>query len=110
MSAPKERDEFTDLPGAELVLRGVADAVAGRESIEACLALLARQRLSESGLPFAADASLEAEADYRLYHLLARDYGDEAHARYNALLRELVSFERALERRQGQRQVPELPS
>jgi hypothetical protein len=31
--------------------------------------------------------------------LLGREHGNEAHSRYNALLRELVSFERALEAR-----------
>jgi hypothetical protein len=36
------------------------------------------------------------EADHRLYALLGREHGNDAHRRYNALLRELVSFERAL--------------
>jgi len=31
-----------------------------------------------------------------LYALLARDNPDAAHSRYNALIRRLVSFERAL--------------
>jgi hypothetical protein len=34
-----------------------------------------------------------------LYALLGHEHGKEAHSRYNALLRELVSFERALEAR-----------
>jgi hypothetical protein len=38
-------------------------------------------------------------ADYELYDLLGLEYGNEAHSRYNALLRELVSFERSLEAR-----------
>lgn len=45
---------------------------------------------------------LESEAlnaDHQLYALLGREHGNEAHNRYNALLRELVSFERALEAR-----------
>lgn len=33
----------------------------------------------------------------RLYDLLARESSDAAHGRYNALLRRLVSFERAAE-------------
>jgi hypothetical protein len=32
-----------------------------------------------------------------LYHLLVHDAADTAHSRYNALIRRLVSFERALE-------------
>jgi hypothetical protein len=36
------------------------------------------------------------EAEHRLYLLLSRSEPDTAHSRYNALLRRLVSFERAL--------------
>jgi hypothetical protein len=35
--------------------------------------------------------------EHRLYELLAADDSDAAHSRYNALIRQLVSFERALE-------------
>jgi hypothetical protein len=38
------------------------------------------------------------EAELELYDLLMREGGD-AYSRYNALLRELVSFENALNRR-----------
>jgi hypothetical protein len=38
------------------------------------------------------------EPDERLHLLLARDDADGAHARYNALVRRLVSFERAADR------------
>ena len=38
-------------------------------------------------------------ADRELYALLSHEHGNEAHSRYNALLRELVSFERLLEAR-----------
>jgi hypothetical protein len=37
------------------------------------------------------------DAEHRLYELLSREDGDSAHARYNALIRRLVSFERAAE-------------
>ena len=33
--------------------------------------------------------------EHRLYELLAREHGDAAHSRYNALLRQLVSFTRS---------------
>ncbi len=35
------------------------------------------------------------EADHALYELLAAEDADSAHGRYNALVRLLVSFERA---------------
>jgi hypothetical protein len=37
------------------------------------------------------------EPEQRLYTLLARDHPAAAHSRYNALIRRLVSFERAAE-------------
>jgi hypothetical protein len=36
--------------------------------------------------------------EHRLYEMLALSESDSAHSRYNALLRRLVSFERAAER------------
>jgi hypothetical protein len=38
-------------------------------------------------------------ADRRLYRLLATTHGVAAHSQFNALVRQLVSFERALEQR-----------
>jgi hypothetical protein len=38
-----------------------------------------------------------SDPEHRLYALLAADDSDSAHARYNALIRQLVSFERAAE-------------
>jgi len=37
------------------------------------------------------------DADLLLYAALAREHGNDAHSQYNALVRRLVSFERALE-------------
>ena len=38
-----------------------------------------------------------ADPEHKLYELLAAEDSDAAHSRYNALIRQLVSFERALE-------------
>ncbi|MFM7182014.1 MAG: hypothetical protein ACKO2G_11200, partial [Verrucomicrobiales bacterium] len=40
----------------------------------------------------------DTRAELDLYQLLASE-GNQAHSRYNALIRELVSFERALDHR-----------
>jgi hypothetical protein len=37
------------------------------------------------------------DAEHRLYLRLAQEFGDDAHSRYNGLIRRLVSFEAALE-------------
>ena len=36
------------------------------------------------------------DPEVRLYRLLAKEHGDAAHSRYNALVRRLVSYQRAL--------------
>lgn len=80
------------LPGAELVTEGVADLAAGRESIAALLVSIGGPRLRLLGV--AVPATID-RAEERLYSLLAQEHGDAAHSRYNALVRQLVSFQRA---------------
>jgi hypothetical protein len=93
----KTNSRNPQLPGEELVRRGVADLQAGRRSVAACLVQVARARLSRAGLIRAADAKTNADAELQLYRLL-REEGGDAYSRYNALIRELVSFENALDR------------
>lgn len=80
------------LPGAELVARGIADLSASRETREALLVSIGAPRLRSLGIEVPAAIP---EPEHRLYALLARDDADAAHGRYNALVRRLVSFERA---------------
>ena len=81
------------LPGGRLIAKGLDDLANGRESVEALLVASGRPRLERLG--FAVPPLLSPE--HRLYELLARSDPDSAHSRYNALLRLLVSFERAAE-------------
>jgi hypothetical protein len=83
------------LPGGDLIRRGLRDLAAGRETAAALLVAIGAPRLRRAGVevpgaPF-------DPAEHRLYELLARDHADSAHSRYNALIRRLVSFERAWE-------------
>jgi hypothetical protein len=77
------------LPGGEIVDAGLADLAAGRTSPESLAVSLAAPRLRREGIPV---GSVQADAEDRLYDLLARASGDLAHARYSAWLRQLVSF------------------
>lgn len=86
---------LSDLPGADLVERGVIDLAAGRRSIEALLVSRATTRLRACGV--AVEDPLP-DADRELYRLLAERDGSGAHSAYNALTRRLVSFMRAAER------------
>lgn len=92
------------LPGAELVREGLADLEAGRCTAAACLVRIGYSRLKRAGLiPHPVSSSLRAvgstepDAELQLYRLL-RQQGGDAYSRYNALVRELVSFEQALDR------------
>ena len=82
------------LPGSEIVAQGMRDLAAGVESVPALLVAIGAPRLRRSGLDVPEGPS---SPEHRLYALLARDSPDSAHGRYNALIRRLVSFERALE-------------
>ena len=86
---------FDAFPGFPLVRDGLQDLAAKRETIPALLVLVGAPRLRQIGIDVPATAILEPE--HRLYELLAAEDADAAHSRYNALIRELISFERAAE-------------
>lgn len=81
--------ESLGLPGGALVDKGLADLASGATSVESLLVSQAAPRLRREGVPVGATIP---DADHRLYDLLARSQGDLAHARYNALRRQVVSF------------------
>ncbi|MGH9463258.1 MAG: hypothetical protein ACRD1X_18790 [Vicinamibacteria bacterium] len=85
----------TSFPGSDLVSQGVEDLSEGRDSIPALLVLIGAPRLRALGISVPrADI---AAPEHRLYHKLWEEDPDSAHSRYNALVRRLVSFERAME-------------
>ncbi len=86
------------LPGEALVRQGLKDLHAGRRSIFASLVAIGQRRLRRAGL-LEENAPLPgAEPERELYRQLLEEGGD-AYSRYNSLLRELVSFEQALDHR-----------
>jgi hypothetical protein len=94
----KSDDLLSGLPGEQLVRQGLVDFHSGRCTIPACLVRIARPRLSRAGLMPASVPGPFSEPELQLYDLLKLERGD-AYSRYNALLRELASFENALDRR-----------
>lgn len=86
-------DSVSRLPGHELIDLGLADLARGAETIPALVVAIGAPRLRQLGLDVPATPS---NPEHRLYAVLARDDSDAAHSRYNALVRRLVSFERAL--------------
>jgi hypothetical protein len=81
------------LPGADLIARGLADLTAGVESVAALLVAVGAPRLRQLGVDVPPGPE---RPEHRLYDVLASEHADAAHSRYNALIRRLVSFERAL--------------
>lgn len=87
--------DFERFPGGDLVAKGLLDVSASRDSEAAELVLIGAPRLRRLGI----DVPLEkaAGAEHRLYLRLAATDPQTAHSRYNALIRRLISFERAAE-------------
>lgn len=91
-------DEHFDLPGHELVAKGIEDLSNGVfDSVEALLVAVGAPRLRGLGLNLPFTFSVSPEHD--LYFRLGLDHEDSAHSQYNACIRRLVSFERALTHR-----------
>jgi len=87
--------DLSPYPGGEFIRQGLNHLAQGIESEAALLVLIGAPRLRQPALEIP-DATDEPPK-HRLYELLSRSDQDSAHSRYNALIRRLVSFERAVE-------------
>jgi hypothetical protein len=85
------------LPGAEIVIAGIADLEAGRDTADASAVLMAATRLRAVGAGIPLTTTGEPAA-HRLYDQLADEDPLNAHSRYNAIVRRVISFARAAER------------
>lgn len=83
------------LPGEDLIEAGLQDLRERRETAAALMVAIGAPRLRRLGITL--PDTLPRDPEHRLYELLAQDEPDAAHSRYNALIRKLVSFERAAE-------------
>jgi len=88
----QEAPHFRWFPGDEVVRQGLSDLDEGLESVESLVVSIGAPRLRRLGLTVPTPLAAPEE---RLYRLLRAEHGDAAHSRYNALVRRLVSFERA---------------
>jgi len=87
--------DVPSFPGEELIAQGIEDLRHGRESVPALLVSIGAPRLRLLALPL--PESVFSTPELRLYKRLSDIDPDSAHSRYNALIRRLVSFERAAE-------------
>ena len=86
-----------DLPGADLVVAGIDALQRGKFTKEALLVAVGAPRLRCVGLDIPHAPGWPREPELALYAALCSEAEDDAHSRYNALIRRLVSFERAAE-------------
>ena len=82
-------------PGQDIIDRGMADLLAGNETVESLLVLIGAPRLRRLGIDV--PVSTIESPEHRLYYRLRETHHDGAHSKYNSLIRRLVSFERASE-------------
>lgn len=82
------------LPGGDLIEQGLRDLREERESDASLLVQIGGPRLRRLGIDVPISSG---HPEHRLYERLAAAAPESAHSRYNALIRRLVSFERALE-------------
>ena len=95
MSSRSRSPALTELPGGDLLAQGLEDLRRHVESVPALLVQIGAPRLRQLAIEVPARDPSRPLAEHRLYELLAREHGDNAHSRYNALIRKLVSFTRA---------------
>lgn len=87
--------DLNALPGGAVIAAGLSDLREGRQSADGLLVLIGAPRLRQLG--FDVPSLGVPHPEHRLYETLAATGSDSAHSRYNALIRLLVSFERAAE-------------
>ena len=89
---------LSDLPGGDLILRGIEELASGDTGEYGLVVLVASMRLRDLGLKLPQRDDIVRPVNLQLYELLQGAYGVGAYSRYNALLRSLSSFIRAFER------------
>jgi hypothetical protein len=88
-------EQFAALPGYEWICDGLADLARGEVTVASLLVSIGAPRLRRLGIDV---TNQVANPEDRLYELFHEDDQDSAHERYNAHLRQLVSFAQAAER------------
>lgn len=84
-----------DLPGHDLVEKGIRDLSQKSVSNEALLVSIASFKLRNLGLTIPELPDRISDPEISLYRSLALTRENGAHSAYNSLIRQLVSFSRA---------------
>jgi hypothetical protein len=93
------KNKYEKVPGWEIVSKGLSDISEGKcNSVEALLVLMYSPRLKYNGILIPEHTNPQSNVSYnmKLYRLLEKQEED-AHSKYNALQRRIVSFCSTLE-------------
>jgi hypothetical protein len=82
-------------PGEDFIRQGIRDLAQGLETIPALLVSIGAPRLRRLAQPI--PKQVFSSPEHRLYEKLRKSNPDASHSQYNALIRRLVSYERAAE-------------
>ena len=93
---PENIRELDDLPGADLVLRGLKELEGAELGECGLLVLAASPRLRSLGINVPERPEVPLPYEHQLYAFLEITHRDGAYSRYNSLMRRIVSFENAL--------------
>ena len=90
--------EFS-LPGGHLLIEGLADIAAGRESAASLLVRVGAPRFRAHGYSVPVESPTKSTTyEEQLYLLLASEHGrSRGYELYNSLIRQLVSLQNALD-------------
>ena len=75
----------------------MTDLAANRVTVESLLIEIAPERLRGAGIKVPPILAATSDAEHRLFRLLEVEHGPGAHSQFNAWVRRLASFCRALE-------------
>ncbi len=92
-----ERD-LSQLPGGDLVQKGLADLNRGMRTEESLLVMIANPSLRQLGITFRPLEKLGIPFEHELFERLQDRVGKAAHMDYNSLIRLIVSFANAYPR------------
>lgn len=91
-------NKSSKLPGEEMIEEGLQDLSKNQTSSAALLVLIGAPRLRRMGVRIPPQKEPLLHPEHALYQMFQNENPKTAHSRYNALIRRLVSYERALER------------
>ena len=103
-----EPDLLEGLPGEDRVRQGLTDFRNERTSLAACVVRMADPRLSQARF-LAPSSQRDVTEGIKLYRMLSESEGTHAFSSYKAPVRELISFQHALNHRLTRQRQPAWP-